>query len=303
MPKISTYFIVNPFSGVSNNKNFYNQVTENLDLDKFNFDIKFTEYAGHATKLAEEATKFYDLIVAVGGDGTVNEVAQALRGTDKILGVLPAGSGNGYATHIGYGRKISQALQKMNSGKSIRIDTCTLNEHLFINMAGAGFDAKVAYLTRKNKLRGLIGYLRTTFATAFSHQMQNFEIEVDGNSFSQICLTVNVANGPMFGYSVEVAPSAILNDGLLDFVMFKKTHKIFYFLSLWRSLNKSIYKAKFVEHRRCREVRIKSKDSFFFHLDGEGNRTNQDLHFKIHPKTLNAWMPKSYPAEIIDPMS
>jgi diacylglycerol kinase (ATP) len=158
-PKKRIRFIVNPFSGISKKGKLSNQIKEHLDHDLFDYEIKNTQAAGHGTELAREAIKQnLDMVIAVGGDGSVNEVAAALIDSDTILGIIPAGSGNGFARHLGLSTKAVNAIQQLNHGKKIRIDTVKMNGRPFVNLAGLGFDGWVSYKLKKSKLRGFLGY-------------------------------------------------------------------------------------------------------------------------------------------------
>jgi len=209
-------FIINPFSGLSRKKNVPAIIEKHLDKKQFDFDIAFTQAAGHAINLAKEAVEQnYNIVVAVGGDGSVNEVASALIGTKVKLGILPGGSGNGFAMHLGLGRNIKKAIQILNNSKSITIDTCQLNGRPFVNLGGTGFDALVAYKAKQSTLRGLYAYTKFALLEAWSYPIQEYTIIVDNQEVTQECLVIEVANAQMFGYNFVIAPQAKLDDGIL----------------------------------------------------------------------------------------
>jgi diacylglycerol kinase family enzyme len=120
------------------------------------------------------------MVVAVGGDGSINEVSQSLVHSNTILGILPSGSGNGFAMHLGIGRNIKKAFQFLNEGKILTIDTCLMNDRPYVNLAGMGFDAEVSARIKGSKLRGFLGYLVYSIQEAFAYKMQDFELEMDG---------------------------------------------------------------------------------------------------------------------------
>lgn len=289
-------FIVNPFSGISKKGNLKERIETHLDLSQFSYELCYTEYAGHAITIAAEAREAgYDMVVVVGGDGSVNEVAQSLIGSDTILAVLPGGSGNGFAMHIGMGRNVNKAIQKLNTGKILTIDTCKMNEKAFVNLAGVGFDGMVANKIRKSTLRGFWAYFKHSIIAAFTYQMQEFEIEIDGKNFKKSCFIFEVANAPMYGYGFELVPTAKFDDGLLEILFLKKVPKWRYLLSGWRFFNKSMHKSSLAESFQAKEVRI--KPSIFpigAHIDGEGFLLEEDLKFTILPASLKVMVDKDY---------
>jgi len=160
-------FIANPRSGVNRKRNLADLINRNLDHGRFDHELCYTERAGHAVELAKEGVELgFDLVVACGGDGSVNEIASQLIGTNVVLGVIPIGSGNGFAGHLGLGRDVAKAIRHLNDGKPITIDTCTMNGHPFVNLAGIGFDGVVAKRLHDSPVRGFWAYLRYTLEEA-----------------------------------------------------------------------------------------------------------------------------------------
>ena len=198
-------------------------VEAHLDLDIYDYDICFTEYPNHARELAIEAIrKKVDVVAVVGGDGTVNEVASTMVDSGLAMAVLPGGSGNGFAMHLGMGRNMKKALQYLSDTKLVEIDTCQANGKFFVNIAGVGFDAMIANMSKKDRSRGLWLYIRYTIMKAFQYKEQALSIQIDDMHFSGEFLSVSAANGSMFGYNFRIAPKALLTDGLLDIVLIRK---------------------------------------------------------------------------------
>lgn len=288
-------FIVNPFSGVGKKNKIDQQIQKNLDHKQFQYDILFTQHAGHATELAKAAVKEnIDIVVAVGGDGSVNEVAAALIGTKTILGILPAGSGNGFAMHLGLGRNIEKAIRLINTCEVIKIDSCRLNDRPYINLAGVGFDAWVAYKLKQSSFRGFLAYLKFTLQEVFSFKPRNYQLNIDGQNITKKCLVVEVANAPMFGYNFQIAPHAKFNDGLLEVVIIKAAPKWRYLFSAWRFLNGSIHKSSLTECYTVKQISISSDQEMATHMDGEGFLSSQKLDFSIVPLSLNLLAPKKH---------
>lgn len=284
----SLYFIVNPFSGGGKTKGIEEKIQAHLDLHQFKYKIQFTESAGHATDLAKAAIHSeHSIIVAVGGDGTVNEVAAGLINSNKTMGIIPAGSGNGLAMHLGIGRNIPKAIEVINNGRSICIDTCVLNQRPYINLAGIGFDALIAYQTAQSKTRGFLAYAWQSIRSALFYKAKNYQIKIDDQAIEKEALIIEVANAPMFGYNFTVAPLAKLNDGLLEIVVIRKAWKWRYIMLLPKFLNGTVHKSKLVERYTAKTVNIKLNAPTPVHVDGEGYLLETDLSFSINPLSLN----------------
>lgn len=288
-------FIANPFSGNNRKRNLRKLIEENLDLELYDYELCYTEYAGHARILAAEASEAgHFMVVACGGDGSVNEVSSSLVHTSTALGVLPCGSGNGFAEHLGMGRNIPNAISFLNSGKLICIDTARLNERSFVNLAGIGFDALVAKRFKESRVRGFIGYFMYTLNESFKYRMLEVEIEMDGVKLDRSCFLAEVANAPVYGYGFSIVPPAKFNDGKLEVLIVNKAPKWRYLLESWRFLNHSFHKSPLVECFTCEKVALRPKGPAAFHLDGEGYDLEEPAEVSIVPKSLRVMCPKSY---------
>ncbi len=292
-------FIANPFSGNNRKRNLPKLIRENLDLEQYDYELCYTEYAGHARILAAEAAEAgCYMVVACGGDGSVNEVAGSLVHTSTALGVLPCGSGNGFAGHLGMGRNIPKAISFLNSGRLIRIDTALLNDIPFVNLAGIGFDALVAKRFRQSRVRGFIGYFLYTLNESFKYRMLDVDMELDGRKLHRICFLVEVANAPVYGYGFTIVPPAKFNDGKLEVLIVNKAPKWRYLLESWRFLNHSFHKSPLVECYTCQRVTLQPKGPAAFHLDGEGYDLDGPAEIRIVPKSLLVMAPGSYPESL-----
>ena len=288
-------FIINPFSGLSKKKNVPALIDKYIDKTKFQYDLAFTEAAGHAITLTEKAVlENYDAVIAVGGDGSVNEVASALIDTDVKLGILPGGSGNGFAMHLGLGRNIRKAIEMLNTAQTILIDSCQLNGRPFVNLGGTGFDALVAYKAKQSTLRGLWAYTKFALLEAWTYPIEKYQVTIDNQVVTEECLVIEVANAQMFGYNFIIAPEAKLDDGLLDVLLVKKAPKWRYLFSLWRFFNASFHKSSLVKSFSGKEVKIVGKKPMPVHIDGEGYYLAEDLHFTIKPLSLKVLVPVTW---------
>ncbi len=280
-------FIVNPFAGIGNKKNFRKQLKKHLDHTLFEYQVEYTTSPGHGAAIAHQSIKDdFDIIIAVGGDGSVNEIASAMVGTNKILGIIPAGSGNGLATYFGYSRNIRKAINSLNKATVVKVDTGMLNDRPFFNVAGLGFDAWVAYKTKKSTFRGFFGYMLTAIRETFAYRLKNYTIKLDDQVIQRKCLCIEVANATMFGYNMKIAPLAKADDGLLDVVIIKNAPKLRYFLSIFRFPFGSIHKSRLVEYYSAKAVEIIPHEECAAHIDGEGFMVKDNLYFSLKNLSL-----------------
>lgn len=285
-------FIVNPKAGTNLQKHIRQSVDEHLNHKKFEYGIWLTEQEGHAYELTQKAIEEgYEIIVAVGGDGSINEVASALMGTSIVLGIIPAGSGNGLAMHLGYGRDIDEAIKKLNTAEEMTIDRGSLNGRPFFNMAGVGFDGLVSNLMKGSHWRGFLPYFFKSLEAGLSYTSRDCEIWLDGLYIERKCFAISVANGPMYGYNFQIAPDAQLDDGLFEVVILKDAPRWQYIAALPAMLNSKIYDAEFVEHFAAKHVKIVAKGENYVHLDGEGMTLEGDLTFEMKPAALKILAP------------
>jgi diacylglycerol kinase (ATP) len=294
LKKMKVRFIFNPFSGKKNNAAIKSAILESVDKNKFDFELVETDYAGHATQLAIDAVQLdYDIVVAVGGDGSINEVVEGLLGSQTILGIIPAGSGNGFAMHIGYGRDAIKAVQKFNNGFAKQVDICDMNNHAFINLAGIGFDAKVAYKLKQQTSRGFAAYFKLTMQQIKKYKYRPFKLTIDNTIIEEEFLTIAIANAPMYGYNFEIAPEAKYDDGLFEVIVFKKAPMWRYILSSWRMLTGNIHKSSLALRFQAKRVEVEClvPKKAYVHIDGEGIKFKEKLVFTIREKALQVWMP------------
>lgn len=289
--KIPVCFIVNPIAGVQSKDTLTYHLEKKLDLQKFEYKILVTEYPRHATELCRQALQEgYRIIVAVGGDGTVNEVARPMVGTEYHLGIIPLGSGNGLARHLQIPTDIDEAIRVINIGHVKKIDTVEINDQIFVSIAGIGFDALVAKKFAQQNRRGLWGYLKVTIREYFRYRPRKFKLIVDGKRLYREALFISFANSDQFGYRTTIAPEASADDGMIDVVIVKK-------IPLWQTLLwlpalffRKINRSPYVEIIKAKEVDIRNKVKTI-NLDGEPVKVGKRLHIHIIPSSLNVIVP------------
>jgi len=284
-------FIVNPFSGVGSHKSIEKHVERALDHRRFEYSIEYTKAPQHATGLTKSAIENkFDIVVAVGGDGTVNEVAKAIVGTHVILGIVPSGSGNGLARHLNISVFPEKAIQTINKLNVKKIDTALANDRFFINLAGVGFDALVARKFEGQKRRGFLKYFKIAVMEYLHYKPTNFTMVVDGKKIKRKALFISFANSDQFGYNTAIAPQAKIDDGFIDISIVRK-------VPLWQTaftatllFSKQINRSKYIEVLRAKEVQV-TQEQKIVHLDGEPVKLSENLVVRINPSSLLVLVP------------
>lgn len=283
-------FIVNPISGHHNKSNFPNLVKTHIDKNKYEYSIVFTEYANHASELTMKAIEEgYEYIAAVGGDGTINEVAKCLIGREQTLIIVPFGSGNGLANHLGLPFKIERVIKDViNNGRSYKIDTATMNGIPFISIAGIGFDALVADYFAKDENRGFITYAKLVTEKYPNYKQKEYTLILDDNKIIECKpFFVTFANSSQFGYNTEISPKASVQDGLLDVCIFKKPNILEVPIVATYFLAKQIDKSNFIDIHKAKKIKVIRKEEAVANIDGEPMPMSKDIIVEIKPLSLN----------------
>ena len=281
-------FILNPNSGTSIGKNA-TLVKDTIESFARKHDsyakILFTEERAHATTLVTEnlQTENWKGIVAVGGDGTINEIAKPLVGTGVALGILPMGSGNGLARHLGIPLHLEAALTRLFTGKNITIDSATLNDVPFFCTAGMGFDAYVGHLFSQQKARGLATYVNVSFQSYWTYKPQTFWLNgVDTQAFS-----LSFANAGQFGNNAWVAPQANLQDGKLDVCTIKPFPKWYGTTLAYQLFTKQLKPSRFISYEETAHAVVETELPPMIHYDGEPLQLSTTrIEVRIKPQSL-----------------
>lgn len=216
-----TLFIVNPTSGKSAKRKIFAEFAIQLATNP-EYDIIETQYRGHARELATGSKSDYKTIVAVGGDGTINEVASGILGTDTSLGIIPMGSGNGLAHHLGIPQDCKEALKIIENTAPKPIDIIYVNDRIVVNVGGLGFDGHVAKLFNNSENRGLLAYMKLILHELIRYKEFDYGINSDELNDSGKAFIIAIANGTEFGNRFKIAPEANHNDGKLTLVIIRK---------------------------------------------------------------------------------
>ena len=292
-------FIINPISGAKETQSAKRKlpklIMQMLDKEQWLPNIAFTEYAGHAQELAYQYSRMgFDAVVAVGGDGTVNEVARGLRGTETALGIIPMGSGNGFARHLNIPIRPNRAIEMLNHSEPIRVDYGLANGKLFVSTCGTGFDAVVADHFAGSNKRGFATYFQNALKEVFSYTPQTYHIVGDGLDVTHKAFLITFANANQWGYEALIAPKASVQDGKMD-IMLMSSHAILGSASLaLRLFAGSIDDSHFMDTLRAKEVTLFREEAAPFHIDGDPVDMDKDIHIKIVEDGLRVLVEKRF---------
>lgn len=276
-------FVINPIAGRKSKSRIISRLRE------AGHKIVFAEYPGHAEKIAREAEE--NTIVAVGGDGTVNEVARGIMGTDKILGIIPCGSGDGLALHLGISRVYAKALDTVLNGKIHDMDAGTINGKPFFSVCGVGLDAVVSERFAKSGKRGMINYISHGLKTLRNFVPEKYEITVDDKVWDCKAALVTVGNSSQWGNGARITPLADTGDGLLDVTVADG-----FGLSDVPSLagllmTGNLDKSRRVQCYKGKNVRIIRQNEGPAHADGDWFDAGTEIEIRIIPGSVKVLVP------------
>ena len=289
--KIKIVFIINPIAGGKNKNHFSKVIASHLNTSKFEYDLIQTESEKHAYELTKAAIlNGAEIVVAVGGDGTINEIGSALIGSAGTLAIIPYGSGNGLARSLKIPMNTIQAVKLINQFKTAKIDAAKLNEHYFFNMSGMGFDAHISHVFAKDKNRGLLGYVKATFSELKNYRSKNYKIIIDGKTLEEDAFILSVANSSQYGNEAHIAPRAELQDGLLDLVIVKPFPLYLMPLLALRMFLKTADQSKYLISLQGKSILI-NRNNNVIHLDGEPKLVTENIQIQILAKAINVIVP------------
>jgi len=252
-------------------------------------EIFVTERGGHARELAAAAVRRgVRLVVAWGGDGTINEVACALAFTGTPLAIVPSGSGNGLARELGISRKPERAIGDALTAEPRAIDLGELGGRLFVNLAGIGFDAYVAatFNDPLNRRRGLLNYAGISAKALRVYESAVYSVTADEEHLAVRAIMVTLANSAQFGNGARIAPGALVDDGRLDLVIVEETSRWRTVRHLPRLFTGTVHRMPGCSIRRIERARIECEHEMIFHVDGEPVRGGSRLEARVHPGAI-----------------
>ena len=289
-------FIVNPKSGTGRYELAKTSIENYIDKTKFDYIIIETEYKGHAKQIAKKAIKeqVY-MLVSVGGDGTLNEISRAIAHTNVILGIIPAGSGNGLAHHLKISTDFQKAMDVINNGDIVEIDTILLNDKRYVSIAGVGFDAYVAWHYDKSIKRGFFPYFKLAFKNFFTYRPKKYIIHVNNETIERRAMFITFANSSQWGYNTQIAPKASLDDGKMDVCIFQKPSilkAIFLAPKLFAGKIDTASNMETIQCDCCQVYRPNNK-KMHIHIDGEKKKRHRTATLSLEPKSLKIIVPKT----------
>jgi YegS/Rv2252/BmrU family lipid kinase len=284
---------MNPISGTKNKESVWAYIGDAFGLLA---DYELTMYttccAGDGYKQALYfAKEEFDVVVAIGGDGTINEVARGLMYSKTALGIVPMGSGNGLARHLHIPINFKKAIETLKTGKTKLIDAGRINGRTFFVTAGVGFDALIGSLFNKKGKRGLFNYVELSTKKLLQYTPRDYRIEIDGQRFDRKAYLVTIANASQWGNNAYIAPLAHVSDGWLDVVILNEYAIINAPLVLTGLFAKSLHKVWSAETFKGKHIRIIRTKDEYVHFDGESAIMGKEIDVKVLPAVLKVIVP------------
>ncbi len=266
-------------------------IDKHLNKNLFKPTIIYTEKAQHAIKISSENATKYDIIVAVGGDGSVNEIGKGLINTNTILAIIPTGSGNGLARHLKIPLALKKAIRLIETGKVISIDSIKINDNYFFCTAGVGIDAHISWKFAEATKRGLSTYIKLTLKSVFNYKAINYELEYN-NQKRQIkkVMLATFANANQFGNNVIISPNSIINDGFVRLIIVKKFPFIYAPIFAYYMLSKQVLKSRYTEEIKSTKITMYSPEQKI-HIDGEPIKMDNKIEVEVIPNSLKVIVP------------
>lgn len=286
-------FIVNPISGTQSKELILNLLKEKMDKNRYVWEVMYTERAGHAVELAaNSAQSGADIVVAIGGDGTINEVGRSLIHTNTALGIIPCGSGNGLARHLHISLDPKKAIEILNEGHIDTIDYGKINNKEFFCTCGVGFDAFVSLKFAHAGKRGLLTYLEKTLQESLKYQPETYELETEDGRLEYKAFLIACGNASQYGNNAYIAPQATLTDGLLDVTILEPFTVLDVPTLAFQLFNKTIDQNSRIKTFRCKSLKIKRTAPGVVHFDGDPMQAGKMVDIEVIQKGLQVIAPK-----------
>lgn len=286
--KKKAVFVINLISGTSDKAAIPGLIDQYLDKTKFEYEIAITQYAGHASEIASKAKDDgVDVVVAVGGDGTVNEVARAIVHSNTALGIIPCGSGNGLARHLLLPLNVRKAIDVINKSEVRQLDYGIINDYPFFCTCGMGFDAFVSMKFAEAGKRGPITYVENVLREGLKYKPETYTIEDDNGTLQYKAFLISCANASQYGNNAYIAPQASMSDGLMD-VIIMEPFDVFEAPQISIEMfSKTLDKNSKIKTFRTRHLHIHRDKPGVIHYDGDPVMTGADIDIELKPKGIN----------------
>ena len=282
--KKKAVFVINLISGTSDKAAIPGLIDMYLDKEKFEYEIAITQYAGHASEIAAKAKDDgVDVVVAVGGDGTVNEVARAIVHSDTALGIIPCGSGNGLARHLLLPLNVRKAIDVINRCEVRQLDYGIINDYPFFCTCGMGFDAFVSMKFAEAGKRGPITYVENVLREGLKYKPETYTIEDESGTLQYKAFLISCANASQYGNNAYIAPQASMSDGLMDVIIMEP----FDVFEAPQISIEMLDKNSKIKTFRTRHLHIHRDEPGVIHYDGDPVMTGADIDIELKPKGIN----------------
>ncbi len=288
MTKKKTTFIVNPISGTQRKARIPELIDELMDKERFDCTIRATEYAGHAEQIALECVADgCDIVVAVGGDGTVNEVGRALVHTDTALGIIPCGSGNGLARHLTLPMDVRKAIAIINKGHVETLDFGVINNRPFFCTCGMGFDAFISQKFAEAGKRGFMTYMENVLKEGLRYRPEVYEVTDEEGMTRHKAYLIACANASQYGNNAYIAPAATMTDGLMDVIIMEPFTARDAATVVIDMMNRTLDTNSKIKTFRTKKVHIKRTSPGAIHFDGDPIMAGTEIDVHIEEKGIH----------------
>lgn len=286
--KKKAVFVINLNSGTSSKAAIPGLIENTIDKEKFDYEIVVTQYAGHASEIASRAKdEGKDIVVAVGGDGTVNEVARAIVHSGTALGIIPCGSGNGLARHLLLPMNVKKAIEVLNECEIRALDYGIINGYPFFCTCGMGFDAFVSQMFAEAGKRGPITYVENVLREGLKYQPETYILQDENGTIKYKAFLISCANASQYGNNAYIAPQASMSDGLMD-VIIMEPFDVFEAPQISIDMfNKTLDKSSKIKTFKCRKLHIHRSKPGAIHYDGDPAMTGEDIDVELVPNGIN----------------
>lgn len=285
-------FVVNPISGTHGKEFILRLIEKELNHSIYDYSIRKTEYAGHASEIAAQAAAEHtDIVVAIGGDGTINEIGRALIHTNTAMGIIPCGSGNGLARHLHIPMEPKGAINVLNAGNVKTIDYGIIDNHPFFCTCGVGFDAFVSLKFADSGKRGLLTYLENTLHESLTYEPETYEIENSTGTVRYKAFLIACANASQYGNNAYIAPQASLTDGMMDITVLEPFTMLDVPSLSFQLFNRTLDQNSRIKTMKDKSIIIHRAQEGVFHFDGDPMMGGKDLKVEIIHQGLHVIAP------------
>lgn len=290
--KPKAMLIINPISGTADKRGLAGMVASHVGEMGYDVDVRMTTCRGDATRLAKEAVDSgYSVVLAAGGDGTVNETAKALCGTETVLGIIPSGSGNGLARHLGIPVNPRRSLDVIARKNIVDGDFGTVNGRPFFCTFGVGFDAAVSHSFARQSRRGMLMYIKSAMTEYLKYKPETYTISANGKILTEKAFVIACCNASQYGNNAYIAPEASITDGLLDIIIIHQGSPIDTALVGMDLFTGYINKNTMIHSLRAPAAVIYRSHDGPAHIDGEPMVMEDIIEIKCHHNGLRIFAP------------